>query len=178
MTRTAAPGRYARPWYDASVAEDPRASALRAYLAAGPTPCPKCGYDLRGTTSEACPECGHLLELVLLPDSNLKNTRWALLLAAFWPVTVNIVATMPFMNRWLTKAPGRFSPWWYLTTGWPSLLCAACLGVGIWILASGRSGHRAETQRRWLFILLALLVLQTVVSGVLVARWWHEALWP
>jgi hypothetical protein len=118
------------------------------------------------------------LELVLLPDSSLKNTRWALLLAAFWPVTVNIVATMPFVNRWLTKAPGRLSPWWYLTTGWPSTVCAAGLGVGIWILASGRAAHRAETQRRWLFILLALLVLQTVVSVVLVARWWREVLWP
>lgn len=33
------------------------------YLAARHTPCPACGYDLRGGRSAACPECGHITSL-------------------------------------------------------------------------------------------------------------------
>jgi hypothetical protein len=33
--------------------------------------CPKCSYDLRGTTSDACPECGQMLDRAALAKSQL-----------------------------------------------------------------------------------------------------------
>lgn len=43
-------------WHDASGYGEAR--RLRTLLAERDVPCPKCGFNLRGITCGACPECG------------------------------------------------------------------------------------------------------------------------
>ena len=40
----------------------PANARLRAYLAANDVKCEGCGYNLRGATTVACPECGRIIE--------------------------------------------------------------------------------------------------------------------
>src|SRR5262245_2704462 len=40
-------------------------SLLRQFVEGRDSPCPTCGYNLRNTTSQRCPECGTRLNLVL-----------------------------------------------------------------------------------------------------------------
>lgn len=57
---------------------DDRAPILASYLAHRDAPCPSCGYNLRGSTAPACPECGRELKLTLetrrYPDRARRNT--------------------------------------------------------------------------------------------------------
>lgn len=54
----------AKAWLEASGHGDER--RLREYLAAHDAPCPGCGYNLRGVTAAACPECGRELDVGLI----------------------------------------------------------------------------------------------------------------
>lgn len=54
----------ARGWLEAS--GHGHGHALRAYLADRDVPCPACGYNLRGITTAACPECGAALDSGLI----------------------------------------------------------------------------------------------------------------
>lgn len=47
------------------IAPDGAAEARRLFLESRDVPCPNCRYNLRGVTSEACPECGEPIELQL-----------------------------------------------------------------------------------------------------------------
>ena len=49
------------------------AELIREYLAERETPCPACGYNLRGSGGERCPECGHSLELRLTRGALSNN---------------------------------------------------------------------------------------------------------
>lgn len=48
-------------WYHD--AQGPESERLARYLADRDLPCPKCRYNLRGTRSQSCPECGTALSL-------------------------------------------------------------------------------------------------------------------
>lgn len=49
-------------------------SHLTDYLSDQDTPCPGCGYNLRGLEGDRCPECGERLELRIgLADSKLSQ---------------------------------------------------------------------------------------------------------
>ncbi len=52
-----------------------RVELLRAFLADRDTPCPRCGYNLRGTVSTKCPECGYVLRLGLVEVEH-RNVFW------------------------------------------------------------------------------------------------------
>lgn len=58
--------------------------ALECFLANRDAACPACGYNLRGLTAEACPECRHELELQIVPIDrpSTRRVRLFLLLAA------------------------------------------------------------------------------------------------
>jgi hypothetical protein len=56
---------------------------LTAYLADQDTPCPGCGYNLRGLTGRACPECNQALRLLVgLQEPKLGSWLAGLLGAA------------------------------------------------------------------------------------------------
>jgi hypothetical protein len=61
---------------------------LREYLARGDAPCPGCGYNLRGLTTDVCPECAQRLLLSV----SLAEPRVGLLLAG----TVGLAAGAGF----------------------------------------------------------------------------------
>ena len=65
---------------------NPAAVAPDADEIAGDLYCPKCGYNLRGLTSDNCPECGYDVTIVrgaesLLPWVNREKLGW---LRAYW----------------------------------------------------------------------------------------------
>ena len=47
---------------------------VRVFLAEHDAPCPGCGYNLRGTTGDKCPECAAALELGL--KGGRRKSRW------------------------------------------------------------------------------------------------------
>jgi hypothetical protein len=57
---------------------------LRAFLAGRDEPCPGCGYNLRGLTSSACPECNQSLCLTV----SLVEPRTGSLIAAIVALAV------------------------------------------------------------------------------------------
>lgn len=59
--------RRARAWHDASGYGEAR--RLRTLLADRDVPCPKCGFNLRGITCGACPECGLSLSTQMWPQA-------------------------------------------------------------------------------------------------------------
>ena len=50
---------------------------LQAYLASVDAPCPGCGYNLRGTTTTRCPECGSPIALGIV-SPNARRAPWFL----------------------------------------------------------------------------------------------------
>jgi hypothetical protein len=52
-------------------------SQVRAFLAERDTPCPACGYNLRGLAGTKCPECGRMLLLKeLMGPTRGRLGRW------------------------------------------------------------------------------------------------------
>lgn len=62
--------------------------ALRTLLSTQRTPCPGCGYNLRGCESGVCPECGITLRLELVA-SRVAAADW-------WMATLGLAATTVF----------------------------------------------------------------------------------
>lgn len=54
-----------KPPLGAAVVGAPAPDLLGAFLSGRDCPCPHCGYNLRGATAPACPECGRALELAI-----------------------------------------------------------------------------------------------------------------
>lgn len=57
---------------------------LGQFLADRDVPCPRCRYNLRGVASEACPECGWALILMLRDRGLARYARLALAMAFLW----------------------------------------------------------------------------------------------
>ena len=146
---------------------------LRDFLNRSDVACPRCRYNLRGVTGDSCPECGWGLKLELRSYAAARRVRLALIIACAWAVAVNLVTTFPFVNRLLRGAEGKVTVWWWLTTGWPSVVCAAGVAMLVGLLIT-RDRYFSRAQGWWLLGLAALLFLQLVVTGVLSVRWWSE----
>jgi hypothetical protein len=61
-----------------------RVEAVAAYLAERDTPCPGCGYNLRGVEGGTCPECGLAIELVIARPERWWGGRAPLVLLLAW----------------------------------------------------------------------------------------------
>lgn len=83
---------------------------LRQFVEGRNAACPTCGYNLRNTTSQRCPECGTKLNLVL-ESTRQRSGRWiAALICAAAPLgfylTILGIAMYGAWNR--AQVPGRF----------------------------------------------------------------------
>ncbi len=118
-----------------------RTRALADILAAEDTPCPNCGYNLRGLTGDRCPECNQRLEIAV----RLAEDRLCMLIFTIITLCIGsapllcllMIAVIAFSSSrgrmtgselwWIVLIPGIFGP---------------LLGVGAGFLASARG-------RRW-----------------------------
>jgi hypothetical protein len=71
--------------------------SVRIFLAARDTPCPGCGYNLRGIEQSACPECGRAIELTLARPGRSRGYLLFVVLALGWVLTA---ATMNSIREW------------------------------------------------------------------------------
>ena len=81
---------------------------LRQFLADNNAACPGCGYNLRGVTSQICPECGTELRI------DLAGRRPAPLLTRLTWVAITLTC--------LHTATVIWSTWFFLWMGWMSLV--------------------------------------------------------
>ena len=58
--------------------------SLRSYLASRDVPCPRCGYNLRGSQDSVCSECGETIELGVSRAASGRGWLLFLLLALGW----------------------------------------------------------------------------------------------
>lgn len=78
----------------ATPAPGPGPALVAAYLASRDAPCPGCGYNLRGLTGSACPECGKPLELRLVGATEPEHEERAIRIALAWPLMLGIMAIL------------------------------------------------------------------------------------
>jgi hypothetical protein len=110
---------------------------LRAFLAEHDEPCPVCGYNLRGLTGEACPECQQRLVLRVGPAApDLVSFALAVVglsacgvLAAFHLGTLLVVAVLE--GEWPSRRES------FLLIVWPAVTLVVD-GVLVWLLLRRR----------------------------------------
>ena len=74
-------------------------SALQQLLSAAHFPCPKCEYDLYGTSVSRCPECNCELALAIVERGAKRNRLAIWLLVFLWPAVTGLPAIA--INLWL-----------------------------------------------------------------------------
>ena len=119
--------------------------------------CPDCGYDLRGSTSDRCPECGFVLEPLRSTESQIpwSHRRQLGRFRAYWK-TVWLVARNPkrFCHEIARPVSYRDSQrfrWATMLHAYPGLLGAS-------LPAAGHAALEAGTLRAGLWVLAGLQV--------------------
>lgn len=139
--------------------------ALASYLAEHDVPCPGCGYNLRGLTSDRCPECHQRLQLTV----GLVEPRLGLWIAGLVALACGLgfflVFTL-FGSLYLAWSPGAFGPslfWFFLVFGGgTSLFGVVVLG---WIRARRRFRMRPLGVRIGAMIMAWLLAATACTLG-------------
>jgi len=148
--------------------------------AAGPGPaplpvgivCPDCGYDLRGSTSARCSECGFALDGLRsqetqVPWSHRRELGW---LRAYWK-TVWLVLRRPKqfcleMSRPVSYADSQSFRWITTLHAYPPVVVVAA----VWYYFEQRRGRGGGGDELWLlagvliWLLLALVLLPGLAS--------------
>lgn len=122
------------------------------YLAGRSEPCPLCRYDLRGLTSDRCPECGHALTLELVEAE------------ANWPayITGLVLLAMPLGFYGMITLVGLLTILFFNTSSdYPFfLLCVVNATASAGVLAAWIKSSRWIRSRtfrtRWLLVLACL----------------------
>lgn len=141
---------------------------VREYLADRDSPCPTCGYNLRGLDSDKCPECGEPAALVIVADERRQREAesradarrrfgpwWTHLPGASWLVAYLGVSLMkgPAGAGQHPRVPG----WAMLATLAGTLLVMVCFGV------ARRSKLRSVAPGRLALVQIALFLPAVVV---------------
>ncbi|KAA0217199.1 MAG: hypothetical protein DYG94_01835 [Leptolyngbya sp. PLA3] len=121
-----------------------RSEYLERFLAEHDTPCPGCGYNLRGLEGDLCPECGERLELRI----GLADPR----LSQFIGGLIGLAAGLGFHGLFLIwvgymAAVERFSMWDSL----PPLVVGLIGSVGaiiMWVAMRARMRRLTLSRRR------------------------------
>jgi hypothetical protein len=117
---------------------------LEAYLASHDALCPRCTYNLRGSSTDRCPECGLPLSLVLSDDD--PRSRWDIL--ALFAVVLTVlyfaVRTTIFI---INLADGAYrdpilAPYRIKFAISASIETLIAVGGSLWCLAILRNRHR------------------------------------
>lgn len=98
--------------------------------------CPKCGYDLRGITSERCPECGETYREAVL-DRNDKAVTYAWLFSFRWVLFGVLPMFIWAVLAWFML---RFGGTYGYIAAFSSGIVAA-LGLAMWSAAQAFEEH-------------------------------------
>ena len=148
---------------DGERARAEHACLLAEYLADRNVLCPLCGYNLRGLTSERCPECGESLRLQV----GLLEPRLGAYIALLTADCLGFGASAFFVI--FALALGAPPNWWAEPAA--LLLLAQFSVTGILlvvILASRRRFRRASTSAQRLLALVMWGALLASATGVIV----------
>ena len=157
---------------------EPPTSAIAAALRDLDVRCHTCGYNLRGCTSDQCPECG--VELKLAIDSADSRRGWWLasifgtgLSALFWITLLLKIVTPVAMALQNPQVHAMVSAGLASPTGlprWRSILftimcCLLSGGLLCWVVSSRRLFDRWRKINRQL-VGLSLLALPLLMIGL------------
>lgn len=145
-------------------------SSLRDYLASRDAPCPHCSYNLRGLTSDRCPECSQPLALQIA----LAEPRMGALLTCVLSLAsaggLFFLGLLIVLAICLKQSPPRGTEFWLLIV-YPAFASLVCLpACGFLVTKFGRRWLRTRST-----LALRLAVCGCVgVSLFLVVVW---AIW-
>ncbi len=145
---------------------------LRVFLAEHDAPCPGCGYNLRGTPGDKCPECAEPLTLGVRMDE--PKSRWDVV-GTIAVVVCSIYFAFSLVRQAWWLFDGRYAAG--LTSGylWMSLLSQIILSLGTmaWCVAMFAARKRrprpawARPTNAAAGILLGSFAVYLLVYGVL-----------
>lgn len=147
------------------------ADALQLFLARRDIPCPRCTYNLRGCSTDRCPECGARIELMIGSPDRKLGLWMAGLIAVAVPFGFNLVLALLaswglFQTRNQPWAQWREHDWILFATLWGAALLA---GVAIGVHSRLRARFLCAPRRLQVMVLITMLTLAgSLQAGVLV----------
>jgi hypothetical protein len=123
-------------------------------------PCPKCGYNLRGSAAEQCPECGQAFDRrVLNQPQKLKLSPW------FWiGLVVDYTAAIVIVGHVMTR-PEWWESWGLILL---STLFTACFVLFTFSRQYRHSPDEFAAELAWA-VWIPLFLKLTCLTGMLIA---------
>lgn len=144
------------------------ADELMTFLASRDVECPSCRFNLRGLTTNRCPECNTLLELTIGKTHSLRRLRiWllaadAVILGCFGLATADRARTVRSLfvsgARWLTGHN--------VQTAIEGTIYLAIAGTSLIALAALLRGWRHERRTRLALVLLLVPCFGVSLTGL------------
>lgn len=143
--------------------------ALALYLAERDIPCPNpaCGFNLRGLSGSACPECGHELQIGLRGPGELHRVR-------VWVYALALSTTMAMIANTVYLCYTFYTYGTYYNSNWADsaydvlvvlLAVYSCVVLGVFVKRAGDK-HPLPVSR-----LLVMFVGAVVANDVLLSVW-------
>ncbi len=151
--------------------QEPRNSGhdlLREFLSHRDAMCPACGYNLRGLTGQACPECAAALTL------DVARAR-----EGPWPVRVAFAGMIAFTAASVVDAAADVWYWfsprqhWTIAVSFVGSIAGSVLGTAALVHCriQGRRGNAARAALRWMgwgILVWAIWVLAVQVAWLII----------